>query len=167
MSKNKSSEFKTTSIWVKGEWIEVFKDDVVALKTGIKYVREPETMHWIPESELNALKENVRSELIIRTTSRNPELVKQQRRSVQIVGERPFSVDYGKIREDDPHAGDIHEIATDPKTGYAYEFRKLEDEEFIRPLLVSIPKKEISLVPQDHSGYTGHVGKRSRIRRRI
>lgn len=168
MVKINYSESKTTSIWVKGKWVEVLKSNMVALETGIRYVREPETMHWIPESELNALKESVRSELIIRTTKPGqPELIKQQRKSVQIVGERPFSVDYGKIRDDDPHADDIHEIAIDPKTGLAYEYRKLDGEDFIRPLLVNVPKKEISLVPQDHSRYTDHIGKRSKIRSRV
>ena len=162
------SESKTTHIWAKRDWVEVDKVTMVAIKTGVKYVREPETMHWIPESELNALKESVRSELIIRTTKPgHPELIKQQRKTVQIVGERPFSVDYGKIREDDPHADDIHEIAIDPKTGLAYEYRKLDGEDFIKPLLVNVPKKEISLVPQDHSRYTDHVGKRAKIRSRV
>jgi hypothetical protein len=168
LEKLKEKEFKTTAIWVKGEWVDCIyhaESRLMSVQTGIVFVRDPETMHWVSEAEMAAIRAEPKPVPVTRPGFSNLKLKKQERRSVQIIGERPFSVDYGNIREDDPHADDIHELASDPN-GFTYEYRKLDDEDFIRPILVNIPKKEISQVPQDHSRYTEHMGKNTRAFKR-
>ena len=156
-------------IWVKGSLVEVYSEDGrrnYGVQTKIHYVMDRQTGKFVPEGEETKVQLESKAESLIPSGYFGLKLKKQERKIVQIIGERPFSVDYGKIRDDDPHANDIHEIANDEYTGNSYEYMKLKNEVYIRPVLVRLPKKEISLVPQDHSRYTDHVGKRTKALKR-
>lgn len=157
----------TLKIWVKGELVEVYSEDGrrnYGVQTKTHYVMDRQTGKFVPEGEETIQLES-KAESLTSPGYFGLKLKKQERKTVQIIGERPFSVYYGDIKKDDPLAADIHEIANDPN-GLSYQNRKLDDEEYIRPVLVRLPKKEISLVPQDHSRYTDHVGKRTRALKR-
>lgn len=142
-------------IWVNGDLVEVYNEDWrrnVGVKTNIKYVRDTETGRYHAEGKKP---EHVVQKLSFKKKVIGLILRKQERRS-KTVGVRPFSVDYG-IDPTDPLANDIHEIASDGG-GYAYEFQKPDGEDYIKPVLVAVPKKFVSLSPTDHRRFFASGG---------